>query len=535
MTKKVLSLILVFSLIALTGCGGNKNVLSSANFDVPKVASGYVAAQNVGASTLQQYIYARLKLEQLLETKDAQQFSKTLNETLEAFIYVRQFSEKSMKMCDYAALADKDNKTTSSIIKTKYNPFAMTAYAADNPQDAKKWAEELTKSFDAAKGNQKIKALSEQLGVDAKEAYKQLCAAQEIIKKGADADAAFFDTAMKAAMATKSTCKVALLVTSTIATGGASLSVSSVAAAANTSAMLINGIDAIVDVGQTASTIILGEDHKITKQLDATAEGIAPIVAVTGLLTCNFKAVGNIGKLTTVKEKAEAIGTINYFAQSAVGLSQGQIMGIDLSKDGKADVKEIEIPKKTDDKADIPALNKTLEKENLPIIPAEDTNLKPFDEFVDEFKKDKPDSAKVLKEIDAALAELKELLIELGLLQDFADIKGVFSGNVTTSAWGMTDTFAVSVTVGEVDVDEAKCPIAVTFGNTTFNTTASIIDLGNDTIQITGSGIQGESKCNYDFTISGDKLSGSFSSGVAPGGNVFGAITGNYTFDLTKK
>ena len=74
---------------------------------------------------------------------------------------------------------------------------------------------------------------------------------------------------MQTAQATKTTCKVALLVTSTVATGGTT------GVLAGT-ALVVKGADAIVEVAAVGSTILLGEGHEVTTTLKDVQAYTAP-------------------------------------------------------------------------------------------------------------------------------------------------------------------------------------------------------------------------------------------------------------------
>jgi hypothetical protein len=271
--------------------------------------------------------------------------------------------------------------------------------------------------------------------VDAKEAYNQLLAAQDIIKKGADADAAFFDTAMKAAMATKTACKVGMVVTGAIVTGGvvAAGSLSTSAILAESAVIAINATDALIDVGVTSSTIFLGENHSITKILNITAAETAPFFAVAGLYTSDFSKIGTI-----TKDAAEAF---SYIGQSLADyMYDGKFMGVDVSSkpDGKTEVKAtaVDIPFAKDGTVDADKLNNSLTQVNFPAIPTEEADLKPIGQAIDEFEKTKPDPNDVLRQIDEALAELEALLIELGKIEAMPEFEGTYSGTYNQTGGG---------------------------------------------------------------------------------------------------
>jgi len=452
MIKKIIALVITITLIlsAFAGCGGSGGGGSSnantATAVFPALAQEYAVSRNITAVALQQYIYARLLLEQLTQSTTPEEFEGLIDETLEAFLYADEFAAKAVKYAEWAALKNGDSlDTANAVIKTKFgNPFVLSAYAAGDPTfDPKAWAADITKKFDAGKVGEQVRNLAAQLGVDAKEAYEQLKAAQAIIKQGADADAAFYDTAMKAAMATKTACKVGLVVTGAIATGGvvAAGQLSTAGIFVESAVLAVNAVDAIVDVGVTGSTIYYGEDHAVTKVYQKMADDLAPIVAVanvTSILTCDFSKIEQLQKT--------AVGAIDFIGQSIVDLAYSDtVIGVDVSTkpDGKTEVNAtaVDIPQTSDGKVDAPQLNKNLADAGLPPIPETAPDPVPIDNKVEEFKQTKPNPADVSKQIDEALKELEALLVELGKLDAMPDIVGKYVGT-----YAMTETIDSELT-----------------------------------------------------------------------------------------
>ncbi|HQZ85414.1 MAG TPA: hypothetical protein PLB21_07260 [Actinomycetota bacterium] len=157
---------------------------------------------------------------------------------------------------------------------------------ADASADQQAWAENFTKRYDAIQGNRKLQSLAKELGVDAHEVHAQLEAAQAIIRNEATADAAFWEKMTKAAMAVKTGTKVGLFVASTVATGGGSLAALSASSLTlgQAGVVIVGGVDAIVDIGATGSTIVLGEKHAATAAFNDLKDKIAPVSAVVGLV-----------------------------------------------------------------------------------------------------------------------------------------------------------------------------------------------------------------------------------------------------------
>lgn len=275
---------------------------------------------NRGASlAVQQYIYARLKTEAFLtadfKAMDPAELTAMVDELVGLWDTSQLITSSTENMADqalgklagvdlpYRADASNTEKLMMQLASetAAYQAIPMLAngddrYAAvmTSGNAAQKWAESLTAQYDAIKGAQTIKQLANQLGTDAKAAYKQLVLAQEIIHKGAMSDADAYDNLMKAAQATKTACKVGLFITATVASGGGTLSAlaGSSVTLAQGGAVIVGGADCIVDVASTGSTILLGENHQVTVGFDEVKSVLAPVSAVVGLATFNPAETG---------------------------------------------------------------------------------------------------------------------------------------------------------------------------------------------------------------------------------------------------
>ena len=142
-------------------------------------------------------------------------------------------------------------------------------------EEQRHWAEELTKKFDSVQGNMKLAALGKMLGCDAREAYEQLTAAQDILRGHYLEEAASADRWVKGLTVVKTTSKVALLVGGIAVTGGAVAIAEAPAAiagatltAGQTVGLLVGVTDAVIDVGKTGATLVFGDDHAIVKHLE---------------------------------------------------------------------------------------------------------------------------------------------------------------------------------------------------------------------------------------------------------------------------
>ncbi|MBQ6558458.1 MAG: hypothetical protein IJL81_03690, partial [Clostridia bacterium] len=144
------------------------------------------------------------------------------------------------------------------------------------------WAEELTKKYDAVKGANKLKQLGAMLGCDAREAYQQLVAAQDILRGKYMGDAEAATRWIKGLTVVKTGCKVGLLVGATVATAGAGG-----ATLLEATGLVINSVDTVIEVEKTAATLILGDEHNVVKKLEEKTKFISDTAFVFSILTLN--------------------------------------------------------------------------------------------------------------------------------------------------------------------------------------------------------------------------------------------------------
>jgi len=306
--KRGIALLLAaaFALTA-TGCGslfGQKPV--TAVRTAPPAAA---QAANAGvALALRQYIFARLKTEQAAEMAMQylpQEAAALADEAALAWQNALALADASQLLAEQAAaLLPCTLPIQAADRPLAAQPAVFRAPAAASPTmlntggakdfDYQAWAENLTKQYDAIKGSQTIRQLAQQLGTDARSAFEQLTLAQEILHDEAMLDAAHWDEVLKVYQGVKTTCKVGLFVTATIASGGgtvAALQTSSMSLGA-AGATIIGGTDCIVDVAVTGSTIILGEKDQVTVTFNDIKDKLAPVSAVVGLIGFNAGETG---------------------------------------------------------------------------------------------------------------------------------------------------------------------------------------------------------------------------------------------------
>jgi len=322
------------SLLVL-GCGGggsgSAEAVSSEEVSLSDVTKERKAAEKAGAMAVRQYVTARLKTEKFItydfDNPNRAELEAIIDDALAAWQMSENISAKAEQIAG-AAIAQ---ETVPAIATPKRTTARSSAID---------WAQELTDSYDAYPVGKKIRGLAAQLGTDAKSAYSQLRLAQAILKQDYDTDAEMYDQLMKGAMVTKTVCKTGLFISGVVVTGG---SLGAVAGGSATlmeaGGIIISGTDTLVDIGSTASTIIMGEKNSVTLAIDDIKQKIAPISAIGGLMSFN---------------PAETGEQLAYLGESILDLvTEGRVLGGLITVGGSGTTVKI---------ADIPAEGRTPEQ-----------------------------------------------------------------------------------------------------------------------------------------------------------------------------
>jgi hypothetical protein len=336
--RRFFALLLVCVLMfSLSACGGQKTTGKAEEIEpiTVKRDAEPLAAQTASEATaiaLRQYIYARLATEafaaadlEAMSVEEVQVLVEDATRAWEAAALSASVAEEITAQAVEVLEAPAIRKTAASglpqaqfmTLAAAPANFQVIALSASSPKelDPQTWAENLTKQYDAIKGAKRYKQLAQQLGTDAKAAYEQMELAQEIIRGQAMKDAAFWDKMTKAAQATKTASKVGLLGISMIATGGGSVGL------LEGTGLLVGGVDCIVDVAETGSTIVLGDGNQVAVAFGDIKEKLGPVSSLIGLATLNPSGIGKAAKDTT-----EALV---YVADSLVDLFyEDKIVGI---------------------------------------------------------------------------------------------------------------------------------------------------------------------------------------------------------------
>ena len=266
-------------------------------------------ANEATALVLRYYIYARLKTEELIaadfDSMPDVVFESLMDELVAVWETADALATGAEKITDQAVLlleAASIDQTAAYVqpqaqfttLAAKGSDFSMIPLADNGGEviDRQTWAENLSKQYDALRGAQRYKQLAEQLGTDTKTAVEQMALAQKIIRNAADveetqAEVNAYTRSINIVEGYKTASKVGLFVGATVATGGGSLTAlaGSSMSVPVAGAVIVGGVDCIVDVGKTTSSIILGEDHQVTVDFEKAGDVIQPVSMVMGLVT----------------------------------------------------------------------------------------------------------------------------------------------------------------------------------------------------------------------------------------------------------
>lgn len=341
-------------------------------------------ANQATALALRYYIFARLKTEKFLqvdfESLPEGAFQSQIDELVAIWKTAETLISEAELIADQAVrlLETASGNQTSVFDQSKMqfdtlasnesgnNGISLASYTGQ-VIDKNAWAENLTKQYDALRGGQRYKQLAQQLGTDTKTAVEQMALAQKIIYNAAfleeaEAEKSEYNRSVNVLEGYKTGSKVGLFVGATIATGGGtltSLAGSSMSLPA-AGAVIVGGVDCIVDVGQTTSSIILGEDHQVTVDFKEAGDVIQPVSMVVSLVTL---------------DPTSAVEELAFLGEAMMEWSNpGKVTGIavEITKNATSRVlaRMIELMGQT-----IPDVERTLEGMKLSLPKEEGTSL----------------------------------------------------------------------------------------------------------------------------------------------------------------
>lgn len=322
-------------------------------------------ANEATALTLRYYIYARLKTEELLqadyESMPEGAFQAQMDELVAIWQTAEALASEAEQITDQAILL----LETATGYQLQIQFGSLDSRGSDVPSialasytgqviDRQSWAENLSKQYDALRGAQRYKQLAEQLGTDTKTAVEQMELAQKIIRNAAaqeeaQAEVAEYTRSINVVEGYKTGSKVGLFVGATIATGGGTLTAlaGSSMSVPVAGAVIVGGVDCIVDVGKTTSSIILGEDHQVTVDFEKAGDVIQPISMVMGLATMDPSSAideiaflgeammewSNPGKITGIAVEITKNGTSRVLAK-LISAMEGNLPDVERTLEG---------------------------------------------------------------------------------------------------------------------------------------------------------------------------------------------------------
>ena len=331
----VLFILMVFMMpLSLAGCGkSNVRPIFKDNSYVSVSLPGSDDAANcllaVGNLAVQAHLSAMLKTEKfyrLCESKaSAGDIVAALADCSEAWEAADVLSSSAYLMGKCLAQIErngdhKNNKAGISDLKTPFmiDATAASAYRMEKFEDAKEWAEYITRIYDHAATGQKTSYVAKILKTDVNRAKKAVEMSQSILKGEQDLQAGYDNATYELLLKTKTVGKVTGFAAATIASAGSTMGLLGAAG------YIAGGVDTAMEVTDTTLTLTVGENHQLTKTFQNTASKVAPIVSVVSFINVlNPEAWAN-GAI-------DAVGQYRYIADSAVDLvGSNKLFGIEL-------------------------------------------------------------------------------------------------------------------------------------------------------------------------------------------------------------
>lgn len=313
-------------------------IMNTAEVTFPAESPERLAVETDAGVAVNYYIAARMYLDKFLqydiESGNPEEYSKLLDDAINAFEAVEKLSAElessaadleSYEAQVYGKIYAKE-RCVDEIDRFFSDPFLVPVYAAEE-SEAVKWAKDITERFDKAPAGKGIRTLAEQMGTDAKHAYAQLKQAQDILSGAAYDDfASTADTAYKTAMALKTAGSAAQLTLSIVTADPVTVT----QAVMTSGGILINGMNTMLEIGQTGSVLIVGDDNKLSAKLENIENALAPIGATIGL----YSLGSNLLKGKKILEDAPAMAdSLMYMGTSLYDyVTDGKILGGTFTK-----------------------------------------------------------------------------------------------------------------------------------------------------------------------------------------------------------
>ncbi len=168
------------------------------------------------------------------------------------------------------------------------------------------WAMQVTRAYDAAKSNTKLKELGMMMGCDARRAYQHLQMAQDILNSHAYIEYGnCAEKWEKTYTGIKTGAKVGLFVCATIATAGGTAAVAAGTATVTTGqavGIAVGGVDCALEITSTTGKILLGPGSKVVQRFEDKTKPISEACLLYSICT---------GGGDTLGEKLACLGDIS--------------------------------------------------------------------------------------------------------------------------------------------------------------------------------------------------------------------------------
>lgn len=362
---RLISLVLILA-ICFGGAGylwnryrNPEKLINRVQVFIPNPTAPEAAVRVQASLALQYYVVARLYLEKLsqydAENVDPEEFKELVDLTVTAFENADKMSAGLLRSVNYWMETD-DVREQPEIRVTQeadgnesfIDIFFHKVFAKNEPA-SQVTAQQIVDAFDKAKYGQKVQAVADLLGTDAKHAYAQLKMAQASLEGAAAMEVAKqADNCVKVATTLKTAGTVAGLVIAAapVATGAiATMATGEVIATGG--AIVMGGINSAVEVTSTSAMLYCGtEDNIVTKSAEKFQNSG---LMKTANLVVNIAGVGyniknmaqNMGKLMDQADKIDdyekllvSMSTNNgKEASDLFGLLSFGLSSIDLNDD----------------------------------------------------------------------------------------------------------------------------------------------------------------------------------------------------------
>ena len=359
-----------------------------------------------------------------IDNTSAKDLIRMSENILTSFSNSEQLSSKALKMLDGAekTLANAPVKKSSLVIGNKvgYKNFLTPVLAISGRKiDPQTWAENLSKQYDDLRGAQKNKQLAEQLNTDAKTAYSQMQLAAKIIQDAsaveeANAVSEAWTKSINILQVYKTTAKVSLFATSTLASGGGSLSALAASKVSLSAAgsLMIAGTDCLIDIGTTTSNIVLGENNKVTMQFEDLKDKYATFSFIAGLLSPSESFAGE-----TIAFVRDSLADLFY---------DSKIIGIKLKADKD---KKVMVTSQVIDISDLNEDQAKVEIEKAGFnLPAEASIS--LEQLIADYSREVQN---IIKQVDDLVIELAKILKNDPIKESDKSIFGVYTLYTTSS------------------------------------------------------------------------------------------------------